>query len=450
MRQVMLGPEEAWVTNPRDAWWRQGSPEYLHTSSFLTVSHDLHRLRWMLLDPGDAKVRGDVVRFLADLAAAQRLARADLVALAQALADGEPTTKQGMRWTDAARALSPRAAPLAREAGKDLAALLADLPDGALAADWGYLCRQMGRDLQGGAPAALARLEGVRARVVRATDARLVEVGSRANQGALAKPLEALVRTLPTRKLDGARAPTAAAPLVGRVLERKESGPLTYLGLVDPSTSSGVFVHLAPAPSFADVEDSKLLDYLASNLYTGHGAHSIFTKTIAAGLAYSNGLHPSPALGIIDYYAERCPLLPQTLRFVIEQLKAATPDPNLARYAIATAFRSRIANDFTDRAEAMAADLVDGITPDVVRAFRTRLLGLSDRADVASALFARIPEVYGKVLPGYAKPDPGGVYLVIGPEPQLAAYDQYLRAVVGKGARLHRLYPRDFWIPAKP
>jgi hypothetical protein len=37
---------------------------------------------------------------------------------------------------------------------------------------------------------------------------------------------------------------------------------------------------------------------------------------------------------------------------------------------------------------------------------------------------------------------------VIGPPKQLAAYEDYLHAAVGKAATLHRLYPRDFWVPA--
>jgi hypothetical protein len=58
--------------------------------------------------------------------------------------------------------------------------------------------------------------------------------------------------------------------------------------------------------------------------------------------------------------------------------------------------------------------------------------------------------VYGKVLPGYGKLDPGGVYFVIGPDKQLAAYQDYLHASVAKTATLYRIYPRDFWIPASP
>ena len=40
----------------------------------------------------------------------------------------------------------------------------------------------------------------------------------------------------------------------------------------------------------------------------------------------------------------------------------------------------------------------------------------------------------------------GGVYYVIGPEKQLAAYEQYLKTVEGADAKLYRIYPRDYWI----
>jgi hypothetical protein len=205
----------------------------------------------------------------------------------------------------------------------------------------------------------------------------------------------------------------------------------------------------APNAYYTDLDDAKVIDYLASNLYTGHGAHSIFMKTWAAGLAYSNGLRPRISEGTIHYYAERCPLLPTTLKFVIDELKKAQPDPNIARYAIAKAFDSRVAIGFEARASMMASNLVDQVTPEVVRAHREKVLEAAKRKDLATALFGRMEAVYGKVLPGYGKLDPNGVYFVIGPDKQIAAYQDYLTSAVGKDAMLHRLYPRDFWIPAK-
>jgi Zn-dependent M16 (insulinase) family peptidase len=430
LRQRMLGAEENWVDDPRDAWRLQRNVDYLHAASFLTQAHDLHRLRWMLLDPGDAKATAAAAKQLDALAKEAKKPRAQLVALAAELASGK------------------RASKLVQEAGKDLSALLPAIPDSSLANDWTYLCKQMAHDLRVGAPAALAKLADTRARIVRGDRARLVVVGSPANRAAFGGELEELVRALPqTTSGEGSARGGWVGPLEARLSDRGEGvrEPM-LLGLVNPSTSSGVFENLAPLTSYERTDEPALLDYLAANLYTGHGAHSIFMKTWAAGLAYSNGLHPRVAEGVIDYYAERCPSLPQTIGFVIDQLRAAKPDANLARYAIASAFSSRVANGYERRASAMAADLVDGITPDLVRGFRTQLLALAKRDDLAAALFARMPAVYGKVLPGYGALDPAATYFVIGPEPQLAAYEQYLRARVDKALVLHRLYPRDFWI----
>ena len=210
-----------------------------------------------------------------------------------------------------------------------------------------------------------------------------------------------------------------------------------------------MFVHSAAAPSLLDTREDAILDYLASNQYAGHGAHSLFMKTWAAGLAYSNGARVDEQSGRIQYYAERCPLLPQTLKFVIDQIKAAKPDANIARYAIAHAFSSRIASDYESRAWEMAGNLVDGLTPAAVKAFRTTVLAQTQRKDLAQALHARLPTVFGKILPGYGTPSPTSVKFVIGPAKQLDAYQDYLHATVGKSVTLHRLYPRDYWIPAK-
>ncbi len=458
LRGAMTGAEEGWVDDPRDAWRRQDEAEYLRTSSFLTQAHDLHRVRWMLLDPQDSKVQTEAAGFLAELSTAKGLERAELVALAKLLAAtpvrgekaGKPRSAKGARWLTAAATLSPKAREIALEAGKDLAAIVPDLPDGSLAADWSYLCKQMAQDLKIGAPATLKALAELRARLVQRRYARLVITGSTVNQAAIAADVRALVDLLHEGPLAPGMKDTARTrPLHARLLGRdpKATAPV-FVGLVVPSTSSGVFLNQAPGVYYSDTGDEQILDYLASNLYTGHGAHSIFMKTWAAGLAYSNGLRPRASEGVLSYYAERCPLLPQTLRFVIDELKKAKPDPNIGRYAVATAFDSRVASGFEARASAMASNLVDGVTPDVVRAFRTKLLEQTKRPDLANALFARMQPVYSKVLPGFGSLDPNATYFVIGPEKQMSAYQGYLTAAVSKSATLHRLYPRDFWIPA--
>ncbi|HUS30359.1 MAG TPA: hypothetical protein VMZ53_17745 [Kofleriaceae bacterium] len=449
IRQRMLGAEEGWVENPRDAW-RVGTALYGHTSSFLTRAHDLHRIRWMLADPGEAAATKEVVKFLGTLGGAKSLKRDQLAALTDALAkDTKPKDAKLASYVAAAGKLSAKAKPLALMAGKDLAAMLGDLPDSSLAADWTYLCKQMAADLQVGAPAALARLESVRKAVVDGGGARIVEVGSKANQQAIASDVQKLVGALPKQKQAAAPAATGNVFRDRLAARDPKAKTATFVGLFAPSTSSGVFVNLAPNGYFGDASDDSVMDYLASNLYTGHGAHSIFMKTWAAGLAYSNGMRRDLEEGTVLYYAERCPLLPQTLRFVIDQLKKGSkPDANIARYAVAKAFEARVANGFEQRASAMASNLVDGLTPDVQKAFREKVIAASKDPQLADKLFGRMEKVYSKVLPGYGSLDPKAIYFVIGPDKQLTAYQEYLRAAVGKDATLHRLYPRDFWIPA--
>jgi hypothetical protein len=245
------------------------------------------------------------------------------------------------------------------------------------------------------------------------------------------------------------------APLVkSRLMERvPEACDAVFVGLVNPNTQGGVFLNSAPLVTYNDTDRESLLRYLASKLYGGGGAHGIFMKTWGAGLAYSNGLGGSPGNGRLSYYAERTPELPQTLRFVIDELKRAQKDPNLVEYAVAQVFTQfRSASEYEVRGEAMASDLTDGITPDAVRRFRRAVLELRATPNLADELYKRMGDVYARVLPGYgvkARDVQGGVFYVIGPEKQLKAYEDYLKNVEGPDTRVYRLYPRDYWMTWK-
>jgi hypothetical protein len=84
-----------------------------------------------------------------------------------------------------------------------------------------------------------------------------------------------------------------------------------------------------------------------------------------------------------------------------------------------------------------------------VARFHRAILELRKRRDLSSELFSRMSKVYERILPGMGIPPKevaGGVYFVIGPEKQLAAYEQYLKKMEGPETRLFRLYPRDFWM----
>ena len=439
-RRTMQRPEESWVQGVNTAWWRQGNPLLLATESFLTQTHNLLRVHWMLKQ-GTGETRAAVGDFLADLAA-RRGSREDLKALLAALqGDAAPQLER----------LSAPARALAAAAARDLEATLPDIPDASLAADWNYLCLQLRRDLLAGPQQALDALDALRRGILKTGNARAFVIASGATQRSLAPGIAGLIGGL-----DQAPATKAAlrdAPLVRERLRQRDptaADPL-FVGLLNPNAQGGVIMNSAPLAGYADVAADKLLDYLAANVYSGSGAHGVFMKTWGAGLAYSNGIRARPATGRLNYYAERTPELPQTVRFVVDELRrAGTPAPALVEYAIAEAFsETRAAAPFEARGEGMAADLADGVTPDVVARFRRNVLALRQTPDLPGELQRRMQRVYATVLPGMGDKVagvPDGISFVIGPEKQFAAWEQYLQQAAGPGTRLHRLYPRDFWM----
>jgi hypothetical protein len=244
--------------------------------------------------------------------------------------------------------------------------------------------------------------------------------------------------------------------VINRLRERApDTGTPVYVGLVNENTRSGVFVNTADCARFAQHTPEGLIDFLAARLYGGGGAHSMFMKTWGAGLAYSNGLRSRESTGRIVYYAERCPDLAQTMQFVVGELKKAPNDPALGEYTIAQAFNAnRAAMTYETRGEAIARDLADNIPAQSVRKFRQGILDLRKQPDFYDRVQDRMEAVYGLLLPDYG---PGGmesvtkynaVNFVTGPEKQSESYERYLQSVE-PGARLHRLYPRDFWMVSR-
>jgi hypothetical protein len=152
----------------------------------------------------------------------------------------------------------------------------------------------------------------------------------------------------------------------------------------------------------------------------------------------------------MSYYAERCPDLAQTVEFVVNELAGAPADSSLAEYALAQVFGTgRAGSGYEERGEAMAADLEDGITPELVRKFRAAVLDLRSSPELYAELRSRMGSTYGKVLPGYGQGvDRAGddfISYIIGPPQQFESYEAYIRRVAG-AAPLFRLYPRDYWM----
>jgi Zn-dependent M16 (insulinase) family peptidase len=442
LRRTMQGPEEYWVRNPEQAYRKQTNPLMLASSSFLTREHNAQRLRWMLKDGGSDAVYGFLTE-LGEVAGSREERKAILAAIRSGKYAGPAKLPEMAK-------LSEKERSLAVEAARDLEASLGEIPDSTLAADWRYLCGQMARDLRQGPERTLAILDEVRRSILITGGARMFAIGSGATQAQLSPGIERLAAQLQNAPFKKAEY-RAVRRIDARLMARDLGGaaPL-FVGLLNANSQGGVFVNSAPLTSYRDTGRDALLDYLAVNLYSGHGAHGVFMKTWGAGLAYSNGISVSLNSGRMLYYAERTPELPQTLKFVIGVLKSARPDASLAEYAIAGAFQAtRVADSYETRGESMAADLADGLTSDVVKRFHQAILDLKKSPDLEAEIFRRASVVDAKVLPGMgtkAKDVAGAVYFVIGPERQLAAWEDYLKREDTSDARVWRLYPRDFWL----
>ncbi|MBV9496634.1 MAG: hypothetical protein JOZ54_20485 [Acidobacteria bacterium] len=436
LRNTMQSAEENWVNNPGAAYRMQTNPAFLAADSFLTRSHNALRLRWLLKE-APAADRDTLNAWFNDMASkGQNASRADLKKLVA---------------TAPADTLSPAAKAIVADALKDLDLTLIEIPDSSLTADWTELCNEMRDDLMTPPADALAALDAVRKTVLHAGNARMFLVGSTANQKALEPKVNALAASLSSEPV--ARQSHGTARLIDDRLRARDASATkpVHVGLLAPNMKGGVISTSVPSVAYADFGDKeKQLDYLASRLHAGYGAHGIFLKTIGAGLAYSNGLRASVSTGRMGYYAERTPELPQTVRFVVNELKTAPRDTSLGDYAVAQIFNEfRSAATYENRAEGMAADLADGQTPDQVRKFRESILELRKDPELGAKLFDRKDAVYARFIPGYdpnvkASSIADGVFMVIGPDRQLDLYSEYLKAG-DPDAKLYKLYPRDFW-----
>ena len=428
LRNTMQGPEESWVNNPATAYRMQSQPAFLAADSFLTRAHNALRLRWLLKEAPTAD-REALNAWFDDLAR-QNGTRAELAALLAKPVEG----------------LSPSASAIAAEALKDLDLTLIEIPDDSLQADWKYLVGSIRSDLMTAPAEALEQLDALRRRLLRRGKARMWVVGSPALQQALAPSIEKLSASLDAKPAPPARvARTRHIDARLRMRDSAASEP-RQVGLVAPNMKGGVIITSVPSAHFSDAHDrAKQLDYLAGRLYAGYGAHGVFLKTLAAGLAYSNGIRGTVQHARVGYYAERTPEIPQTVKFVVDTIRSGERNPSLADYTIAQVFgETRAAATYESRAEQMANDLADGQTPDQVRKFRESILELRNDPQLGDKLFDRKDAVYAKMLPGYdprAPHVPDAIYFTIGPDKQLDAWEAYL------GTKLFRLYPRDFWKP---
>jgi hypothetical protein len=173
-----------------------------------------------------------------------------------------------------------------------------------------------------------------------------------------------------------------------------------------------------------------VVNCLSGKSLGGGGPHGLFMKTWAAGLAYSNGYGYSQSTGRVSYYAERCPDVSETMKFVVSQVQNPPDDPSLVDYAVAQVFQaSRAPSKYEARGEAMAADLADGFTPERVASFREKVLSVRDREHLFGTLKEHMPQAYGPVLIGYGPTlasSKNANFFLIGPKQQFKSLEDFV------------------------
>jgi len=452
-RNRMKGSEEAWVQYPARGYRYQRNPLYMSTGCFLTEAHHYQRLKWLLTDPGQEKEQRELAEFITSLKGyGQGRDRSELLALLTAIEKLEEVPDQAV-ITD----LEPNILDFAEvsrknavEIAKALKTTLADIPDANLADDWVYLCNETQADIMIKPEATIAGFNAVLDIIRKADNARMFMISSSAHREATLDSIKKLVARLDSKHPSLRKNYASGLRVVERLRSRHaDVGRPVYVGLMHEGTRNGVLLFSARHAGIYDTSGAAVLDCLSGKLYGGSGPHGLFMKTWAAGLAYSNGYSYDQYRGRVSYYAERCPDVAETMRFVVDQLKNAESDTGLAEYAIAQVFgNSRAPSRYERRGEAMAADLADDITPEMVKSFRQKVLAQKDQKRLYGELNSRMESVYGPVLIGYGPPlseSEEGTFFLIGPEPQFKSLEEYIEATEGKQA-VYRLYPRDFWL----
>ncbi|MEO6820818.1 MAG: hypothetical protein ABI204_13885, partial [Ginsengibacter sp.] len=453
IRKTMQGSEESWVRDPSAAYIFQQEPLQLATNSFLTKAYNIFRLKWMLKDAGNKTTSDAVNQFLGYLENADAN-RSELNKLLTVMvaentmnADSSGANKT---YAAAFNNLPAGAKVIVKDAALDLQQMLNDIPDNSLEMDWKNLCRTIQKDLAQTPEKTLADLNDIRSILLNNENARFFLIGSETTANNLQGSINNLLKGFSSSP--SGKQKYASKNLIDENVQQRmrTSEKPVFVGLINGDSPTGVFMNEASLVSYKNTTENDLLKFLAAELYAGGGKQSVYTKTTGAGLSYSTGVGASPSSGTFGYYAERTPLLPQTLQFVIDEIKRSPFDNSMLDYTISLAvggFRS--ADDYESRGIAMANDLSDNLTPEMVKNFRQAILKLRKKPGVLNEIYKNKDAVYEKVLPGYgikSKGVPGATYFVIGPEKQMAAYEAYLKSVEGNDTKLYRLYPRDFWM----
>jgi len=428
-RTLTQRPEEEWIETLAQAFRYQNNHLYISLMAPPTRAHHLHRLAWQLAGPVPANRLQDLQAFATQLLASLRTV--SVTEMAAMLADIQETGLRGQLvdyWRTQLQAWPPA---LAWEGLQRLSA-------------------EVLADLQVGPAQAIQEMHELQALVLDRSRMRLWLMGDRRHLQQARPHVEALVRSFLRRQVEAPR--VDGTPVVWSRLRSRHPDLLhgypVYVGYVHEGSLTGNVVVTAKGPTYRDLDESSVLEVLAGKFLAGTGAHTWYKKTWEAGLAYGNGLDVRPRQGIILYYADRCPSVRATLAFVrtmAEEVTRPMP-PSAVDYALAQTFAfSRTGLSPSARAEAMAIDLREGLTPERMQHFSQRLLRIRKAPQLLEQLHEALPRVVATVALGqddpHAQASAQSIFFIIAPERQLAELESDI-----PGEHLPRVWPRDFWL----
>ncbi|MCX5783110.1 MAG: hypothetical protein NTW04_01490, partial [Elusimicrobia bacterium] len=417
LRNLTDQREEYWLREAAGAFFFGDKPLYLAVKSPFTELFYFERLRWMFESP-DKKTMAQIKAALANIRLAARRGEKNLA--------------------DAIKNLPP-------EMAEQFVFNINHLPPETLADDVCFMADTISHDLEVGHVAVVSAIKRVLENIISRRNLRIAITAGGVNSATAVKCAGGLAKKLPLHgEADGK--PVFGDAVISRLKSRyPDVKNFTHAGLVNQNTKSGAFVISAPGISYKSGDP---LDFLSAKALSGGGPHSIFTKTWEAGLAYSNGANANPSSGKLNYYAERCPSLVETISFVSGVARNFKPDNYICQYALANSFSDyRGAEDMSSRGYGMYCDLADGIRPEVVKKFKRKLIALGAKKSAAKQIGARAKKVLGKIIPGVdgKLSSAGAKAFVCGPLELLKKYEEYLKKL-GETKKLILLYPRDFWL----
>jgi hypothetical protein len=421
-------PEEEWIETLAQAFRYQDNHLYLSLMAPPTRAHHLHRLSWQLAGPVPADTLQDLWSFATRLLASLRTA--SVTEMAQMLADVQET---GLR----------------RQLVDDWRAQLQAWPPALVWEGLQSLSAAALADLQVGQAQAIQEMRELQALVLNRSRMRLWLMGDRRLIQQAHPQVEVLVRSVPRQ--EAGAPPIDEAPVVWPRLRSRHPelaiGYPAYVGYVHEGALTGNVVVTAKGPTYRDLDESSVIAVLAGKSLAGTGPHTWYKKTWEAGLAYGNGLDVRLRQGTILYYADRCPSVRATLAFVRGMAqKVSQLTPSSVDYALAQTFAfSRTALSPSARAEAMAIDVREGLTPELMQRFSEKLLRLRHDPQLLEQLRAALPRVVATVTLGpehrAIQSAAQAIFFVIAPEWQLAEIEGDIPE-----KHLPRVWPSDFWL----